>query len=1164
MSTTPTPLPRVAVVLIAHDGEEWLPSVLGTLAAQTYPALELIAVDNGSRDSSREILQRHIPGERLIAIPDDIGFGRAVAAALQHDTMTGAELLLLVHDDLALAPDAITRLVIALRQDSELAIVGPKLRDWSDDDVLQDVGMTIDRFGRAENRLEAGELDQGQHDRQMEVLYVSTAGMMIRMDALRTLGGFDARFPAFREDLDLCWRAWLAGRHVAVVPAAVGYHIAAGSRLARPFGKGRPWEARYLAERHTLAAMLKNYSLLSLAWILPVVLLLGVGKVGAFALTRRFGDAIAVLRAYAWNLVQLGRTLRRRRIVQSKRVVSDGQLSHLLAPGLPRARAYAEALGSWLAGGTTRALLDTDDDPEADADEGRALLRLLRRHPAGLSALVLLIVYVVGLVPLLGDGHLIGGEIAPWPESARDFFRSYASPWNGDPVGSGAFASPVQALLGFASLASLGSAWLAQRLIVFSALPLAWVLALRAGRLVTTASWPRILGATLYTLSPVMLGALSQGRLGALLVGALLPGLVLLTARAADPVTPTATAWRSAALLALGLSAAVAAAPVLALPAVLGYLVVLALVYRRRALARQPAMCIGMAGLAAVALLSPWLVGLIREGGVHGRVTGNPGLPLWRALGAVPEVVFGLGGIAGALLAASTVGLMVGAVILGLQARPAAVSGLVAVLTGSGVLAWGTTRLQAEWVWSPGLLIPAALAVAGLGVMAAHYLGLGLRQHAFGSRQLAVLLAAAMLTLGLVGGVARLARGPWDGLAVSPEVIPAFVAADEPSVGPYRVLLLDGRNGAVAWEVTSASGPDMVRFGTTPSRDLLRALDEAVAGVAGGVDPRAGSRLGLLNVRYIVLRGPEPERVLVDALTRQPTLEPLPSGGGRVFRVNSWLPRAAVLSPERAQMLTQLRDPGVGTDGLTALRRIRPGAYAPAPLPQGLLVVSEATSPIWRAGNDRVALEREEVPPVNAFTVPADVGALDVRASGGMAHAAVAWIQALLLLGVLSLALRPPGFAQARVERKLARELPSGLSRTTALPPTALEMEDAVITTIDDDDAPIDFGDGGADVVTSVGAGGGAGVSVDQPPASAYEFDDDDTGDLGLGLQIDQDDSVSGLADAPEKLQDELASTAGKNAAGASGGDVNDADVDDLREENEPGDLPSHDQQDTS
>jgi GT2 family glycosyltransferase len=437
-SSSLPPLPRVAAVLVVHNGAGWLGNVLATLARQRYPALDLVVVDNASTDDSAEILARHIPERRRLTLPRNVGFGRALNAALQNEAFDNAELIWILHDDLALVPDALARLVNAVTTDASLGAVGPKLRDWSEDGTLQEVGMTMDRFGRAETRLEPGELDQGQHDQQRPVLYVSTAGLLVRADLFRGVGGIDPRYEAFRDDLDVCWRIWLAGWRVEVVPEAVGYHVAASSRLMRPSGPARSGETRYLAERNTLATILKNYSAARLVWVLPVALLLALLKSAGFLASRRFADALAVLRAYGWNVLQLPRTLRRRRLVQSRRAISDGELAGLLAPGLPRLRSYVEAGGDWLAGGSTRALLEEEDEAEAEEEipPGRALVRAVREHPVGAAGLALLALYVIGLVPLLGGGQLIGGQVAPWPDDAREFLRSYVAPWSGEPLAS--------------------------------------------------------------------------------------------------------------------------------------------------------------------------------------------------------------------------------------------------------------------------------------------------------------------------------------------------------------------------------------------------------------------------------------------------------------------------------------------------------------------------------------------------------------------------------------------------------------------------------------------------------------------------------------------------------------------------------------------------------
>ncbi|MGH8886688.1 MAG: glycosyltransferase [Egibacteraceae bacterium] len=1064
MSTPDTSTPRVAAVLVVHNGEEWLGSALATIAAQRYPALDLVVVDNASRDSGPDLLGRHIHADRLITLSRNVGFGRAVAVAMKHPAVEAADYLLLLHDDLVLAPDAIAVLVEAIQADPTVGIVGPKLREWSEDYVLQEVGMTTDRFGRAETQLEPGELDQGQHDRQRDVLYVSTAGMLLRRDVLSMLGGFDARFPAFRDDLDLCWRAWLAGMRVEVVPDAVGYHMAASSRLPRAPLASRSGQARYFAERHTIATLLKNYSTLRLAWVLPIVLLLALGKIAGFLATRRFADATAVTRAYLWNLRQLPPTMRRRRAVQRRRAVSDAELAPLFAPGLPRMRAYAEAVSVWLAGIDTRALIDDSGelpqvDPRDDALASKPppFLRMLRDHPAASVGAAVALCYLIGLLPLLGFGQVVGGEIAPWPSTARAFLRAYASSWNGQPLASAGSASPAQALLGLASFLGFGSAWLAQRLLVFGLLPLAWGFALRAGRLVTTRKWPRALGATLYALNPVLLGALAQGRYGVLVTAALLPGLVLVTMRAMDVRTAPGSAWRASALLALGLATVVAFAPVLglALGVALSAATVFTVVrgetgedgrdsaHRRtgsQAGSRQAALRLAVAGAAAIGLDAPWLIDIIREGGL---VLGGakPGaLPLWRALTMVPDVLGGLRGPAGILAAATSGAVIVAAVGVGLRSRPGPVAGLVTVVAGSGLTAWGASRLGIDEVWAPALLLPGALALAVLGVIAARWLSPTLRACDFGARQLVTAIAAGVVLIGIAGGVVRLVLGPWDGLSRNPDLVPAFVRADLDTVGPYRVLLLADFGGVVRWDVTSATGPSMVDNATLRSPQLTQFLETAVGRATGGADPSAGAQLGLANIRYVVLA--RSSDALTGALARQPALEPLPSSGGSVYRVRTWLPRAVVLPPERGNSLLATGDPGI-----TALSRASPRAPSQglesarleartgltayqgrATGDGGLLVVSEAEDSVWHATADGKPLERAPLPPVNAFRLPSGQSDVEVRATGGAGQKVVVAAQLLLALAVISLALRPPGFTQRKADRSAVRSLPPELS----------------------------------------------------------------------------------------------------------------------------------------
>jgi len=375
-------------------------------------------------------------------------------------------------------------------------------------------------------------------------------------------------------------------------------------------------------------------------------------------------------------------TLRRRRAVQRARRVRDADLAYLFAPGIPRFSAYGQFAAEWIAGGTTKAFLPDPDEPGAVLQpEGPALLRSLRDHPAAWVGGVLAIVYLFGIVPLLGGGPLVGGEVLPWPSSPLAFLRAYTASWGGGPLGSPAASSPAQALLGVTALAGW-SAWLAQRVLVLGLLPVAWAAALRAGRLVTARTWPRVVGATLYVLSPVVLGAFAQGLLGPLVAAALLPGLVVLAVRVVAPAelwsgagadrstitgAVAASAWRASALLALGMALLVAVAPRLWPLTTTVWLAALAAgIVRREGLPR-----VAFAGVAGLALLSPWVAGLVREG-LPSTASGQVGdLPLWRALTVAPDVLGGADLAGGLVAAATTVAVVLLAVLLGSRESPA-------------------------------------------------------------------------------------------------------------------------------------------------------------------------------------------------------------------------------------------------------------------------------------------------------------------------------------------------------------------------------------------------------------------------------------------------------------------------------------------------------------
>ena len=1013
MSFTEPVAPRLGVILVVHNGLRWLPVILGTMAEWRIAGLELVIVDNGSTDGSTDLLASRVTDDRMIHLDSKRSFSEAVEAGRRHPALAGAPLLLLLHDDLVMTVDTVSTLVATMEADPEVAIAGPKLREWSQEPLVQQVGQTVDPFGRWASDLEPGEVDQGQHDEENDTLFVSTAGMIVRTEAFEELGGFDPRMQFQREDFDLCWRAWLAGYRVRVVSMAIGYHVNAGERGGRALGDDGAHHVTYLTERHTLAALLKNYSLARLAVLLPLGAVLFLVRTVGLLVTRRVGVAVGGVRAVGWNLAKLPSTLRLRRRTQRMRRRTDRDLRPLFASPFARLRDYGEAAATWISGSRTPHLLeDTTATPVRQAEE-RTLWAFMRRHPVLILGPVLLLFYLIGAMRLLGAGQIVGGQVMPWPEAATDFLRAYASPWRGGPLGSHAFASPAQLVLGLMSYAGVGVAWLAQRLVVLGLPVVAFLLTIRAGRLLSTRMWPRLLGATVYALSPPVLGALARGRVGELLLAALLPGLVVLLVWSADPRRTPTEGWRAAALMALALAILWAVAPgAWMVPAgvwLSGVLVAATLSKRRSALLRT-----FVAGPLALLVLTPWLVDALRTAGRAIDTAPFEPVQAWHAFLLSPPLLEGLGVVDGYVYVLVTAGVVGVALLLTSRGRSTAVVVLLTVMALWGLAAWAMGYVGARVTWVPALLLPAALALAGLATLAARSISDHLRGYSFGLRQMLAAVCSLVLVAGLGASVYRLITDPWHDLRPARDLVPAFVAADGERVGPYRVLLLNGADGEIEWDVTDHDGPSMLEFGTTSSDALTQRLTDAVAAIGLG-DPRAASDLGLLNVRYVVIHDRDSSEELARLLAAQPDLEPFASGAGRVFQVGPWMPRAVVVPAsmaDSARAATQLVD----TDALetAGLQPLRPGNYR-ADVEPGWLVLSEASSARGEVELDGERLAAATAAPGNVYQL-ARGGSLSIDGGSQTRHLVVLGLQMLVIIAILSLAVRPPRSGVERSE----------------------------------------------------------------------------------------------------------------------------------------------------
>ncbi len=205
-------------VLVAHNGDPWLARTLVSLARMDVQPGRLIAVDAGSTDGTRELLDKGLHDGLFHAVLDgraEEGFGANVALALEQgiDDDFQPDFLWLLHDDSAPSRRALSELLRASQVEAvdgkRPAILVPKLlhpKRRNHPDQMSAAGESVAPSGARVPSVDPGDIDQHQLE-PARVLGSSTAGILITMDAWRQLGGFDPAIPLFRDGVDLGCRA---------------------------------------------------------------------------------------------------------------------------------------------------------------------------------------------------------------------------------------------------------------------------------------------------------------------------------------------------------------------------------------------------------------------------------------------------------------------------------------------------------------------------------------------------------------------------------------------------------------------------------------------------------------------------------------------------------------------------------------------------------------------------------------------------------------------------------------------------------------------------------------------------------------------------------------------------------------------------------------------
>jgi GT2 family glycosyltransferase len=310
--------PLLSVIIPNWNGARHLPTCLGSLRRQTYPHLEVILVDNASSDESVALVRRDYPEAVLVQLDENLGLTGGINRGIQ---AARGEIIAPLNNDTEVAPGWAEALVTALLDHPEAGMSASKMLLFDRRDTLHSAGDAYGVDGIPVNR-GVWQKDEGQFDADEYIWGGCGGAVAYRRAMLDDIGLLDEDLFMYCEDVDLNWRAQLAGYKCVFAPQAIVYHHLSAT------GGGEI--ASFYTGRNTLWVLAKNYpgELLRRHWRAIVRAQLRIARDALKAW--RGAAARARLRGQLAGLLGLPRWLRKRRAIQARRKVSLEVIEGLL------------------------------------------------------------------------------------------------------------------------------------------------------------------------------------------------------------------------------------------------------------------------------------------------------------------------------------------------------------------------------------------------------------------------------------------------------------------------------------------------------------------------------------------------------------------------------------------------------------------------------------------------------------------------------------------------------------------------------------------------------------------------------------------------------------------------------------------------------------------
>jgi GT2 family glycosyltransferase len=257
--------PSVVVIVLTWNQRDLTLDCLASLAEMDYPqdALQVIVVDNGSRDGTPAAIRERFPAVTVLENGDNMGFAEGNNVGIRHALQGSSEYIMLLNNDTEVDRLMLRELLAVMQARPEAGIVGPKMLYFEPSDLIWCAGNRINWRTGDTIRLRAEQPDKEADGKPQQVDFITACAICLRREVIEQVGFLDPRFFIYYEETDWCVRAKNRGWHILYVPAARLWH-----KVSAAMGATSP-ATDYYMNRNMLLFLAKNRS--------------GLGRVGSMA-----------------------------------------------------------------------------------------------------------------------------------------------------------------------------------------------------------------------------------------------------------------------------------------------------------------------------------------------------------------------------------------------------------------------------------------------------------------------------------------------------------------------------------------------------------------------------------------------------------------------------------------------------------------------------------------------------------------------------------------------------------------------------------------------------------------------------------------------------------------------------------------------------------------